>query len=234
MISQMAMEDIEALQEEGITVSPEDVVRLNAFGLKVERNNDSSEFFVMPRVAFLGDITFYEPTIGSEIWLNKVGKLFDLDDADTFLQLRAYSLSQTQDQLVSPDDKQKVKDAIAEFATKLSGITLGQLQNVLSYVLFGNDQTKKEERAKAVVEKESQSDQPEDENYCYEIGLLRQGMMYKLGDAASISKMTTSEIEMLIAYELAMKFGAERDKSQHEKNLVEYYGVLDEIRSKHK
>ena len=234
MISQMAMEDIEALQEEGITVSPEDVVRLNAFGLKVERNNDSSEFFVMPRVAFLGDITFYEPTIGSEIWLNKVGKLFDLDDADTFLQLRAYSLSQTQDQLVSPDDKQKVKDAIAEFATKLSGITLGQLQNVLSYVLFGNDQTKKEERAKAVVEKESQSDQPEDENYCYEIGLLRQGMMYKLGDAASISKMTTSEIEMLIAYELAMQFGAERDKSQHEKNLVEYYGVLDEIRSKHK
>ena len=91
MVSKMAMEDIEALREEGIEVTPEEIIRLNAFGLKVERNTDSSEYSIMPRVAILGDVVFYEPTIGSEMWFNNVSKVFDLDDYQTYFQLRVYS-----------------------------------------------------------------------------------------------------------------------------------------------
>ena len=57
MISKMAMEDIEALRGEGITVTPEEAIRLNAFGLKVERNAESSEFYAMPRASVRGDVT---------------------------------------------------------------------------------------------------------------------------------------------------------------------------------
>ena len=230
----MAMEDIEALRQEGIQVTPEEIVRLNAFGLKVERNTDSSEFYVMPRVSILGDVTFYEPTIGSELWLNKVGKTFDLDDAETFMQLRAYSLSKPQEQLDAPEDKENLKKAVCDFVSgKLSKYTLQQVQNAVSYAVFGNSPSKCERRPVSSLKKEVEDDEQEDENYCYEVGLLRQGLMYKLGSVEEIKKMTTLELQMLIEYELYLKYGSERHKSQHEKNLVDYYGVLDEIRSAH-
>ena len=235
MVSQMAMEDIEALREEGIEVTPEEIIRLNAFGLKVERNNDSSEFYVMPRVSMLGDVTFYEPTIGSEMWLNRASKTFDLDDADTFMQLRAYSLSRPQEQLVSPDDKELLKKTVCDFVTQsLSKYTVQQVQNAISYVIFGNDHSKCEKRSESSVKKESKKDIPEDENFCYEVGLLRQGLICKIGTVAEIKKMTTTELQMFIDYEMFLRFGSDRNKSQHERDLVEYYGVLDEIRSTHK
>ena len=235
MVSQMAMEDIEALREEGIEVTPEEIIRLNAFGLKVERNNDSSEFYVMPRVSMLGDVTFYEPTIGSEMWLNRVSKTFDLDDADTFMQLRAYSLSVPQEQLVSPSDKELLKRTVCDFVNQsLSKYTVQQVQNAISYVIFGNDHSKRERRPESSVKKEAEKDVPEDENFCYEVGLLRQGLICKIGSVEELKKMTTLELQMLIEYDLFLKFGSERNKSQHERDLVDYYGVLDDIRSAHK
>lgn len=69
MVSKMAISDIEALKEDGIELTPQEIIRLNAFGLKVERNTESSEYSVPPRVSILGDVAFHEPTIGSEIWM---------------------------------------------------------------------------------------------------------------------------------------------------------------------
>lgn len=235
MISKMAMEDIEALRGEGITVTPEEAIRLNAFGLKVERNADSSEFYAMPRVSVLGDVTFHEPTIGSELWLSRVGKAFDLDDPDTFMQLRAYSLSVPQEMLAPPEDKEAVKDAVCGLVSaKLSRYTVRQVRNAVSYAVFGNDPSKREARPASSLKKEAERDAPGDEDFCYEVGLMRQGLIYRLGSVDEIRKMTTSELEMLIEYELYLRFGSERNKSQHQRNLVDYYGVLDEIRSAHK
>ena len=236
MISKMAMEDIEALKEDGIEVTPEDIIRLNAFGLKVERNTDSSEYYIMPRVSILGEIVIHEPTIGSEIWMSKVGRVFDLDDTDTYIQIRAYSLSLSQDQLVDPENKELVKQAVSEFLKKVSNYTMTQLQEALAYAVFGNDVSSKEERPSKVSEKEKEKDDnsPEDENYCYEVGLLREGLLFNLGSPEEIKRLTVSELEMYIDYQMFLKYGSERTKSQHQRNLVEYYGVLDEIRSKNK
>lgn len=234
MVSKMAMEDIEALSEEGIQVTPEEIIRLNAFGLKVERNSNSSEFTVMPRVSIIGDVTFYEPTIGSELWLNNVGKTFDLEDAQTYIQLRTYSLSKRQEELTDPFDKEKVRQEVSKlFSESLSNYTFEQVQNAVGYVVFGNNPSDRERRAVSNINKDEDEEQPKDENTCYEVGLLRQGVMYKLGSPEEIKKMTVSELELLVEYELYLKFGSERNKSQHTKNLAEYYGVLDEIRSSH-
>ena len=93
MISEMAMEDIEALRADGIEVTPRDVVRLNALGLKVERAERASSDFAMPRVAFLGRMPLREPTIAAELWFDETGHVFDHEDGDTILLLRAFSMS---------------------------------------------------------------------------------------------------------------------------------------------
>ena len=188
----------------------------------------------MPRVAILGDVVFYEPTIGSEMWFNNVSKVFDLDDYQTYFQLRVYSLSKKQEELVSPLDKESVKQEVEKlFSEILSKYTIEQVHNAIGYAILGNDPSDMERRAVSVVEKEKKEDKPKDENYSYEVGLLRQGVLYKLGSPEEIKKMTVSEVELLVEYELYLKFGSEKNKSTHTKNLAEYYGVLDEIRSSH-
>ena len=234
MVSKMAMEDIEALREEGIEATPEEIIRLNAFGLKVELNTDSSEFSVMPRVSILGDVAFREPTVGSEIWLDRTSRVFDLDDPATYFQLRAYSLSKRQDALAEPESKEALKEEVAElFSRRLAGYTLDQVQNAVGYAIFGNDPSQMEKRPLSSVRKEDNGGRAKDEGICYEVGLMRQGILHKLGSPEEVKGLTVSEIEMLIEYKLRMKFGSERTKSQHTKSLADYYGVLDEIRSNH-
>ena len=47
----------------------QDIIRLNALALEVERMRASFAENELPRVSFLGDAVFHEPTIGSEMWL---------------------------------------------------------------------------------------------------------------------------------------------------------------------
>lgn len=46
--------------------------------------------------------------------------------------------------------------------------------------------------------------------------------------------MTVSEVQLYVEFELHKKFGSEKQKSEHSKNIGEYYAVLDEIRDNHK
>ena len=93
MISKMAMEDIDSLADEGIKLTPQEIIRLNAFGLKVERATDAAERYALPRVAMLGKLTLRQPTIGSEIFLQKAAAAYDFASVDTWITLRILSLS---------------------------------------------------------------------------------------------------------------------------------------------
>ena len=232
MISKMAIGDIEALQDDGIKLTPEEIIRLNAFGLKVERNTDSSEYFVLPRVAIIGDVVLREPTLGSEIWLGQISKQFDMEDPYTYIQLRAFSLSVPPDELPDPFDKEVVKQKTTGFIRdKLGSCTIRQVQNALEYAVFGNCETACEERAKKAVEKNNTDNV---DNYCYEVGVLRQGIVFGLGNPDDIKKMTLSEAQMFIEYKMQMKYGSQKTKSEHSKYIGEYYAVLDELKEKHK
>lgn len=236
MISKMAIGDIEALQDDGIKLTPEEIIRLNAFGLKVERNSDSAEYFVLPRVSMLGDVVFHEPTIGSEIWLAQAGKMFDMEDSQTYIQLRAYSLGVPTKELPDPFDKEVVKEKVAAFfKDKLGDYTIWQVNNALEYAVFGNNPAAAEKRADKAIKKENaENDENDEDNYCYEVGLLRQGIIYGFGNKEQIKEMTASEIQMFVEYQLQMKFGSQKTKSEHSKNIGEYYAVLDEIKENHK
>lgn len=62
MTSDLAMEDIESIMNDGGKVSPKDVVRLNALALKIT-NSATCDIATLPRVACAYGITFREPTI---------------------------------------------------------------------------------------------------------------------------------------------------------------------------
>ena len=69
MVGQLAMEDIKTLIAEGCVVGPEDVVRLNALALKIEKRPDF-RLSTLPRVALCGGVLFSEPTIEQRIYLD--------------------------------------------------------------------------------------------------------------------------------------------------------------------
>ena len=89
--SQLAIEDIEALIDEGCIVHPSDVIRLNALGLKLEKRPDF-RLSTMPRVAVYGGVLFVQPTIEQDIFLDEMFQVFSSDDG-TVLALEAYVIS---------------------------------------------------------------------------------------------------------------------------------------------
>lgn len=232
MVSEMAMEDVDALKKEGVEVAPRDVIRLNAFGLKVEKNHDSSQFGVMPRVAVLGDVAFHEPTIGSELWMHEASRFFNLEDPATLVQVRAYSLWKKANELPDPSDKERITKEIKHlFCDLLKDCTMRQLDNALMYAINGNN-AEDGERLAIKSDQKEKDEEPEDEGYCFAAGMMRLGVAYEIGTPDEIKKMTTSELESYITFVSHSKYGDVAIKNDHSRNLVNYLGVLDEIRER--
>lgn len=91
MTSQLAIEDIEALIDEGCTIHPSDVIRLNALGLKIEKKPDF-RLATLPRVAICGDVLFVQPTIEQDIYIDNMLQVYR-SNAGTQLALEAYVLA---------------------------------------------------------------------------------------------------------------------------------------------
>lgn len=53
MVSQMAKDDLCALEEQGVKLTIEDIVKLNALGCRCENHPDSLAFYALPRCAFV-------------------------------------------------------------------------------------------------------------------------------------------------------------------------------------
>lgn len=100
MTSHLAMEDIEALIDEGCVVHPADVVRLNALALKIEKRPDF-RFATLPRVALCGGVLFQQPTIAQDIFLDSLMEIFSQDEG-TILALEAYVLAHPDETFDNP------------------------------------------------------------------------------------------------------------------------------------
>lgn len=72
MISQLALGDIEEMASQGIVLTPEEVVRLNAFGLRVESAKNPDAVVNAPRCVELGGRIFREPTVQVLLWMKEV------------------------------------------------------------------------------------------------------------------------------------------------------------------
>lgn len=137
MTSKLAIEDLEALTKEGCTVSPSDVVRLNALGLKLEKRPDF-RMSQLPRVAMCGDVMFVQPTIEQDLFLDQMMLVFSRD-AGTRLALEAYVLSHPEQDWSKPKTFPKL------FATKclfwirrhLGKEIATKIRNAIDFVKYG-------------------------------------------------------------------------------------------------
>lgn len=226
MVSEMAMEDIEALQADGVAVSPRDVVRLNAFGVLVERDREALNVSALPRCACLGGrVVFREPTISADVWLSKALR-WSGDDGATFMLLRAFSMWCKSGELPDPDDSDRVNGAVNRFARDVVGeFTMREVAAAVKYAEDGCCHLDDEE---GPANGDDQTDEmPTSTCFGHAVGLLNQGVFLKVGSVSDMSSMTVSQLEALVA--MALRGDV---KSERSRRLGDYYAVLDEIKER--
>lgn len=226
MISKTAQADVEEMWEAGLKPSFADIIRINAVALGVERATGEFALSALPRVAFIGDVAFREPTVGSEIWLAQAQRLFDQESSETFIILRAFSLSKPQSELPDPVDEKAVLAAVKDFKTSLAFATVGQILSAIGYAVHGFDQASGEHPAQKPDAQEPGAAQQEQS---YDIGLMRKGMIYRLGSAADLKELTPSALRAMLMRAIARDHEANVAKDAVAMAEDDYLRTLDEI-----
>lgn len=236
MISETAIEDLADLRAEGLAPTDADVIRLNALGLKLEaahKKRPLDSTFYLPRVAVLADsVSFRQPTIGHEIWLDRVNRVISIDenDIDTGLALRAFCLSRPSSELPDPDSPAKVIEAISAYARDLSPYTSDQVYAALSYVMYGADPKRGE--CGPSEEREPDGSELEDWNYCVAVGVLNEATVALYGvSRAELEQMPRRHVQDLIDRSF-FYHNIDVNRSDVNDAQAEYYGALNEIRER--
>lgn len=227
MVSKTAEADFEDLREAGLNPTFRDIIRLNALALRVEGLKAGFALSELPRVAFLGDATFREPTIGSEIWLASASRLFDENDVETFMMLRAFSLSMPQDALPDPTSEKSTLDALQGFRDSLAFATIPQLMAAVGYAVHGfrAEECESPEKKK---DEDGDGNDTEDEP-CYEIGLLRQGMVYRLGSAKELKDLPPRALREMTVRAMSRDHGCDARRDAVSDAEDDYLRTLDAI-----
>lgn len=233
MISQTAKEYLDELIAEGLSPTPRDIIRLNAIGLQLEaaraRRMSSSTYF-LPRVAVVSDNLFLrEPTVGHDIWLNKISFFIDPLDDETRLAVTCFALSRAPESLPDPDTPHALKEAVEFFASSCSGFTRRQLRAAVRYVECGADPTYGEKPHEDVNASEEADDIPNyDIRSCIALGVLNEGRAVLWGVSESdMMKMTKRHLADVIrrAYHFH-----DMNSSRDENEVTgDFYATLDEI-----
>ena len=231
MISQTAIDSLDELVAKGLKPTPRDIIRLNAVGVKLEaaaakRATDST--YLLPRVAAVTkDLWFRQPTIGHEIWMEKVERFVGEGDYQSLLAIRAYALSRPPEKLSDPDDPGTIKAAVEEFAATCKNLTRDQILAAVRYVTVGADHTAGETTARP------QDDKNEDPDFseCIALGVLNEGRAVLWGiSEADMLRMTTQQLSDVI--DRAKIYHKIESDSDEDFWQGRYYATLDEIASR--
>lgn len=224
MVSDTAKLDVEDLLEKGLRPTFEDIIRLNALALKVERARSGFALNVLPRVSFLGSVAFREPTVGAEIWFDSASRLFAVDDPETFILLRALALCRPQEDLPDPVDERAVVAAVQDMRASLAFATIRQISSAIGYVVHG---FRPESCEPAEAMKRESVEESSDTSYA--VGLLYQGMALRLGSAADIKALPIHAIEEMTRRAIQEKAGMNVRKAAISIAEDDYLRTLDAI-----
>lgn len=142
MLSKLAREVYDGWIGEGLTPTLEMCVDLNAAGLAVEKSPSASGFYSVPRVAYLGDYIFREPTVRRLAYLEDLRALLG-DDPETQFIAAAYACHVPDADLVPLDgSRRRVRKAVSRFAVEVLGdFSVSQTAAAVGYVLADLDPT---------------------------------------------------------------------------------------------
>lgn len=230
MVSDTAIDALDDLVAQGLKPTPRDVVRLNAIGLKLEaagakRIVDST--YLLPRVAAVSaSLCFRQPTIGHEIWLDKVRRHVRSGDFRTTLALHCFALSRPHTGLPDADDPAAVKAAVDAFLPECAGFTRDQLFAAVQYATLGADPAAAERSASPKQEDDAEADP--DLTECVALGVLNEGRAVLWGiSEADMLNMRTSELAAVI--DRAYDFHKMPRNSEEDFWQGRFYATLDEI-----
>lgn len=229
MVSEMAMEDVEAFRADGIEVPPREVVRLNALGLRVENAAHAPYLHSIPRAAELCGVLFREPTIGAEMWLARAMSVCAMD-LDTLRMLRALETATPLDELPEPECGEAMRSALEALKKRLADATVRQLDDVVSWVVRGADH-RAEEFAPARPGRDGETDDDGDYDFVpLAAGVLYNGVLLHLGTPGELRRMRTGELMDLTLQAQFMKFGQQTMKTRHAEALGNYLVARDAVR----
>ena len=237
MVSPTAIADIKAAISSGVNFKPEEIIRLNALGLRYDYSKSNADMRIMPRVAWLGDVAFREPTIGHEIWMYDAAEIFDLDNAETRVKVRAYCLATPPLELPPiTEGIISIKSKVQDFCRKrISQYTVGQVACALMFAENGDVQTAGEFPVAKSESKRKKRKLVQEGDHCYEVGLLRNGMLLNLGTPDKLLGMSVSGLETLIIEKMKLddRIGAEYAKAMVNSAFGDYKRTLESILAEH-
>lgn len=226
MISDVAVNDIRDMQKEGLNPTPEDIVRLNAIGLKIERNRKCGDVYAVPRVSYLGSSeTFREPTLAHLTWIDRVLAYVNKSHYGTYLAVNAFALSRDHAELPDANSRKKCIRAIDEYVDKnLSKFTFSQIRAAVLYALQGSDHVS--------LEYPPTDDKQDDVLRSVGVGVLMETVAMGLGcSLREISGMTVSQAKLLQTFALYAK-GVDPVKRMENTLIGEYHATVWEIRER--
>lgn len=246
MISRYATETIEELEKEGLRLTPADIIRLNALGLKIDRGFDDNPLYTAPRCAFISDVVLREPTIGHSLFAAECFRFCDVDESVTRTCLYAWLLTLDAPPSAHPT-VHGIRETISHFIeAHYKRVTFSRLSMAVDFCLYGYDSTALE-RAVKVSDDGEQLDPTADDDalsdaWSFDIGLIHEAQALGLGislrDARSMTRAHLNAV-MNRAIQQRYAFADPKDGSRNLKRtlknkwIAEFEATVDSIRARH-
>lgn len=232
MISETAKIAHGEMRAAGLEPTFDDIIRLNALGLRVDRSETSNDFSTLPRIAFLGDYILREPTIAVRVWMDEASRILE-DTYFTRLSVTAFAMQSDPAELPSLNDARAIHDRVVRFRDEvLSMFTETEIFAAVDYALRGGSSEDDEYPELSEKDREKLNgggDTPL---------ALRSRARALLASAAGVGidyrlalEATERHLETMIVRALCLK-GAEAAKSIHMDNCGEFYRTVDRMRER--
>lgn len=229
MISQLAIDDLKRLRNEGLTPTDADVIRLNALALKVTNGKETTAANA-PRIGWAGDTPIYEPTIQAIYWSYEVAARL-CDNEQTFDSLYAFACAHGRiphffDKLVSPSD---VLTAVEKWKSTLTA-TQAELTRAYLYAVRGDGAEAGEVAAIVEGGGERQKEKSDAENFAAVEEVLQEAARSLNVAPGGLLTETMSRLGRLIYLE-NIKNGRQL-KRLNAREHAEYLATFREIRER--
>lgn len=215
---------------EGGVVSPRDIIRLNALALKITHGPDC-ELNTLPRFASFGGVSFREPDIAHEIFLDECDRMFSGDDA-TYTAVQAWVMSHPADELLDEyltKPEKLLKTIDRWIREKFQNETFNQLARVVFYVRYGCDPETHEFPYYEIDENADVGEDRIGHDKSWALNHYLESAALGIADAAAL-RSTSAQLAAMIERAYLVRGMPLKD---NEKRLTgQYYKTLDEIRKK--
>lgn len=139
MVAALAKEDYLDLQGEGLNPTLEDFDRLNQLALRIERGAETTAANA-PRIGWVDDIPFYEPTVAALQWLYEYAYRVNAADNNTYNSFFYFACAHARkpETFIGLEEPKAIAKAVKKWLRTLP-ITAREMERACYYAAYGFD-----------------------------------------------------------------------------------------------